>query len=391
MTPAALGQLISIAAACGLGGVAVGWALARRAAADALPAVPPRPDAEANGQVEGDGERRLQEVLARLPAAALLVDPMGRVLQANGAATEILGIPAQLAPGRALIELVHSYELDRIVHRALEGEVAETVVVFRKLPSERTLAVLAFPIAGGDAIVLARDETRLVRLERVRREFVANVSHELRTPLASLKLAVETLLESDDEEARSIFLPQMRQEVERMIALTEDLLELARAESGRMVLRIDDVDLAALAREVVKSFERRAREQGVTLRIEAEERVRARGDRDRLAQVLVNLVDNALRYTPSGGEIAIGAACRDGEAMLTVRDTGAGIPFADLPHVFERFYVVDRSRQRGASGTGLGLAIVKHLVEAHGGTVTAESDLGSGSTFTCRWPVAPPP
>ncbi|TAM78070.1 PAS domain-containing protein [bacterium] len=381
-----LGTVVAVAAACALAGVAAGWGVGHRSLMESSST-----DAEgAAGSFAAEAEAadaRLEELLARLPAAALLIDRAGRVVRANAAATEILGVPAQLAPGRALIELVHSYEFDRIVHRALDGEVVETEVVFRELPLERTLATLAFPVAGGGAIVLVRDETRLVRLERVRREFVANVSHELRTPLASLKLAVETLLESDDEEARAIFLPQMAHEVERMVALTEDLLELARAESGRMVLRMDDVDLALLAREVVKRFERRAQEQNVTVRVESAPHVPARGDRDRLAQVLVNLIDNALRYTPGGGHVEVGAECRQGDARLTVRDTGAGIPYGDLPHVFERFYVVDRSRRRGVSGTGLGLAIVKHLIEAHHGSVEAESELGNGSTFTCRWPV----
>jgi len=389
VTTVDFGLAFAVAAACGLVGVAVGWWIPRGVPAEERPAPARERPLAGNGEDESIADARLDEVLARLPAAALMVDGAGRVMRANGAATEILGVPAQLASGRALIELIHSYELDRIVHRALGGEVVETEVVFRDFPLERTLAVLAFPISGGDAVVLARDETRVIRLERVRREFVANVSHELRTPLASLKLAVETLLESDDEEARRIFLPQMAQEVQRMIALTEDLLELARAESGRMVLNIDDVDLALLAREVVKRFEARAREHGVTLRVRAAEHVRARGDRDRLTQVLVNLIDNALRYTPHGGNIDVDATVQDGMAQLTVRDTGAGIPYADLPHVFERFYVVDRSRRRGMSGTGLGLAIVKHLIEAHGGTVGAESELGQGSTFICRWPVNP--
>ncbi|TAM58319.1 PAS domain-containing protein [bacterium] len=381
------GAVTALVAAFALAGAAVGWSSGRRSSVERRSA--PREEETTLHPLESEvQDARLEELLARLPAAALQIDRAGRVARANAAATEILGIPAQLAPGRALIELVHSYEFDRIVHRALDGEVVETEVVFRESPLERTLATLAFPVTGGEAIVLVRDETRLIRLERVRREFVANVSHELRTPLASLKLAVETLLESDDEEARAIFLPQMSQEVDRMIALTEDLLQLARAESGRLELRITDVDLAPLARDVSKRFEARAREQGVALRVEAPQRVRARGDRDRLVQVLVNLIDNALRYTPRGGSIEIGAECRGGEAFLSVRDTGTGIPYGDLPHVFERFYVVDRSRRRGVSGTGLGLAIVKHLIEAHGGHVEAESELGHGSTFTCRWPLA---
>jgi len=199
---------------------------------------------------------------------------------------------------------------------------------------------------------------------------------------------IETILANDgDQEALDLFLPRVKQEVDRMVALVEDLLDLARSEWGRLRLRREDVDLASVASNIMKTFEPRAAQLGVKLQLDGRT-ARIDGDPDRLAQVLVNLIDNALRHTPAGGSVTISVQQADGAATLIVRDTGVGIPFNDLPHVFERFYVVDRSRARDAAGTGLGLSIVKQIIEAHGGTVTADSEFGLGATFTCVFPTA---
>ena len=225
----------------------------------------------------------------------------------------------------------------------------------------------------------------------MRSDFIGNVSHELRTPLSAMKLMLETvLLADDDAEARTLFLPQVAGEVERMIRLVEDLLELARSESGTVPLRRERFDLGEVAVTTVNSFAQRADALGVDLELDAPEPVEIDADRGRLTQVAVNLVDNALRHTPEGGSVTVEVRRRRGDAVLSVRDTGTGIPFADLPRVFERFYVVDRSRSREHAGTGLGLAIAKHLVEAHGGTLVAESVYGRGATFTMRIPALPP-
>ncbi len=184
-----------------------------------------------------------------------------------------------------------------------------------------------------------------------------------------------------------MFLPRIDGEVDRMVQLVEDLLDIARAEAGHLPLRRENHDLAAVAAATVQNFEQRAEQLEVRLTFSGVPTV-VDGDPNRLAQVVVNLVDNALRHTPAGGTVAVGVAPRQGEAQLVVRDTGAGIPYRDIPHLFERFYVVDRSRNREAGGTGLGLSIVKQIVEAHGGVVTAESELGHGATFSCSLPLA---
>jgi signal transduction histidine kinase len=223
----------------------------------------------------------------------------------------------------------------------------------------------------------------------MRRDFIGNVSHELRTPLSAMKLMLETVLVSDDDaEARTLFLPQIGDEVERMIRLVEDLLELARSESGTVAPRRERFDLGNLAASVVNTFAQRADAAGVELELEAPEAVEVDADRGSLTQVVVNLLDNALRHTPGGGNVVVDVRRVGNDALLAVRDTGSGIPFADLPRIFERFYVVDRSRSREHTGTGLGLAIAKHLVEGHGGTLIAESMYGQGATFTMRMPAA---
>jgi len=239
-------------------------------------------------------------------------------------------------------------------------------------------------------LVIASDETRLHELEQTRRDFISSVSHELRTPLSSIDLMIETILDTGgDPEALDLFLPRVKREINRMVQLVEDLLVLARAESGRLRLRREDVDLSSVAANILKTFEPRAAQLGVTLDFEGES-ARIDGDPDRLAQVLVNLIDNALRHTPAGGSVRIAVRQSDGAATLVVRDTGVGIPYNDLPHIFERFYVVERSRARESTGTGLGLSIVKGIVEAHGGTVRVDSEFGLGATFTCAFPRARP-
>jgi signal transduction histidine kinase len=222
----------------------------------------------------------------------------------------------------------------------------------------------------------------------VRREFISNVSHELRTPLSSIKLMVETVMLSDgDVEAGSMFLPKVLHEVDRMVQLVEDLLQLAHSESGRLALRRDWFDLSAFAGSTLHMFAQRAQALDVTLVLDAPAPLQVHADRNRLTQVFVNLLDNALRHTPAGGSVTLSVSHDDGEAVFVVRDTGIGIPYTDLPHIFERFYVVERSRAREISGTGLGLSITKQLLEAHGGSISAESDLGAGATFTGRIPV----
>ncbi|MEA2689877.1 MAG: two-component system, OmpR family, phosphate regulon sensor histidine kinase PhoR [Candidatus Eremiobacteraeota bacterium] len=323
-----------------------------------------------------------------LPFAAFTVDGRSRVLVFNAAACTLFGVDRARAIGRALIEVVPSVELERMVQAALGGETRTRDVVFGSGARERYYGVTAQPYEDG-AMAIAADRTALLAADKMRSDFIGNVSHELRTPLSAMKLMLETVLVSDDDaEARALFLPQLQQEVERMIRLVADLLELARSESGSVPLRRERFDLGDVASATVNTFAQRADSLGIELDLEAPEAVEVQADRGSLVQVAMNLVDNALRHTPAGGSVTVDVR-RDGrDAVLRVCDTGVGIPFADLPRVFERFYVVDRSRSREHAGTGLGLAIAKHLVEAHGGSLVAESVYGRGATFTMRIPAA---
>jgi two-component system phosphate regulon sensor histidine kinase PhoR len=332
---------------------------------------------------------RTRRVLAALPFAAFLIDARGVVRFVNPAAEALFGIRAARVTGQGLIAVVPSVAMERQVFAAIRGETSTRDVVIGETARERTLGITAHPYEGG-ALAVAADRTDLLAIEHVRREFVANVSHELRTPLSAIKLMLETILDADDDpEARTLFLPQVAREVERMIRLVEDLLELARSESGNLVLRRETFDLTDIGTTVVNTFAQRSVVAEVELDFEAPEAVFVDADRHRLTQVGLNLVDNALRHTPAGGTVTVEVAREDATAVLRVRDTGRGIPYHDLPHIFERFYVVDRSRSREHTGTGLGLSIARHLVEAHGGTLTAQSLYGRGATFECRLPLLP--
>lgn len=328
-----------------------------------------------------------------LPAGVIVVEPPGRIAAMNASATMMFGITAHRAIGRSLIEAIRSYELDRRVAAALNGGEEEEGDLTFIAATERQLHVSTRAIERSDgrreALVVAVDRTRVLELESIRRDFVSNVSHELRSPLTAIKIMTETLQAGVEPEAQTEFLTNIARETDRMVALVEDLLDLARLESGRLDLRFESVDLGALCRDVVATQASRARRLGIAIdSASTGAPVTIAGDRDKLTQVIVNLLDNALRHTPAGGRVAATAQAVDGMAEIEVTDTGSGIPSEALGHVFERFYVVDRSRAKSLGGTGLGLAIVKHIVESHGGKVEAESELGQGSTFRCRFPAA---
>jgi two-component system phosphate regulon sensor histidine kinase PhoR len=247
--------------------------------------------------------------------------------------------------------------------------------------------------------IAIEDLTELRRLERARRDFIANISHELRTPLASIRLLAETMEEAidTDRESAQMFLEKIENEVEHLNGLVSELLELSRIESGLAPMLIEPVKAEQLVREVMARMLSQAQRHRVTLRTdihEGHELVAA--DSKQIARVLVNLVHNAIKFTPSGGTITIGTTLQPGGQAQSffVRDTGVGIRPEELPRVFERFYKADRARSKtdfigpGGGGSGLGLAIARHVVEAHGGRITAESRVGSGSTFTFTLPVA---
>jgi len=343
-----------------------------------------------------DELRREREESAALVEAmvegVLAADGRGRILTANSAARRLLGFESgEELPN--LTQLFHPKSAREVVDAALRGD----VVAERELDlDDRVLLASARPLATGGMVLVLHDVTALRRLELVRRDFVANVSHELKTPLTSIAGYAETLAsETPDAETTRRFTEVILANSHRMQRLVDDLLDLSRIESGGWNPKPEPQDISEVAGEVLDLFAGRAAEIGVLCVEEvAADATTIKLDPQALRQVLSNLVDNALRYTPRGGRITVASRREGDEVVLEVQDTGAGIPSEHLPRLFERFYRVDPSRSRAAGGTGLGLAIVKHLIEAHGGVCDALSTLGVGTTIRCRIPQpqeVPPP
>jgi signal transduction histidine kinase len=329
-------------------------------------------------------------LVAALPLGVIFLDRTARIRFANPASSTIFDFDGGRALGQHVIAAIPNVELERRIDDALRGEATVAPMVFSAGNERRIYGVSVYPLGDGDeagVVVFAADQTDIARVERASKEFLTSVSHELRTPLSSIKLMLETVIESPDDEAADLFLPQALAQVDRLTSLVQQLLDQARAESGQMKLNMREVDLERVAHPIVASFEPQAANKGVHLELLAMRPVRVEADPDRLAQVFVNLIDNALRHTPAGGSVTVEVDATGNDAIMRVRDTGVGIPYRDIPHIFERFYVVDRSRTRESGGAGLGLAIVKGIIDAHSGTVMTESMLGAGTVFTVRLPI----
>jgi two-component system phosphate regulon sensor histidine kinase PhoR len=327
---------------------------------------------------------RLATLLDELSDAIMIADADGRVLLANAAARKGAGPDVV---GRRLPEVVRDHEVLAAIRTARDGREA-TATVERSEP-RRFLRALARPLEGGQLLVVLQDLTALRRLETVRSDFVANVSHELRRPISSLKAMAEALEEGalDDPAVARDFVHRMQQEIDGLAQLTTELLTLTRIESGADTLTLALEAPADLLAECARRMGPLAARADVALLVEPGEAPSVRADGERVAQVLANLVHNAVKFTPAGGSVRLSATREDGHVAFSVADTGVGIDRADLERVFERFYKADRSRSGG--GTGLGLAIAKHIVQAHGGRIEARSDgPGRGATFRFTLPVA---
>lgn len=330
---------------------------------------------------------QLEAVLNQMSEAVLAVDASGAVLIVNPSLSRLLGVDASAARGRPYLECVRHNAISQLVGtvlkdgRPLAQEVR--VVAREELVFDAHAAPLIQEGRLSGALVVLHDITRLRRLEQVRRDFVANVSHELRTPLSSIKGYAETLREGalDDKENRLLFVRTIEEQADRLSKLVDDLLDLSAVESGHRLPKLASTDLRALAVDVTRQFSAAAAERGVTLAAASSGPALALADGEQVRQVIANLVDNAIKYTEAGGRVEVALETKGSEVVVSVRDTGVGIPEADLTRVFERFYRVDKARAREAGGTGLGLAIVKHLVEAQGGRVWVESRQPGGSTF----------
>jgi two-component system, OmpR family, phosphate regulon sensor histidine kinase PhoR len=336
-----------------------------------------------------EGESRLAAALNSSIDAVAALDNEGRILFANVAFEQVFGRALNDVAGKPFVHVLADEDVIDAIRGSREQGLRQINVIER--PGRQFFQVVTTPIAGGgewSVLIVFHDVTDVQRTDQIRRDFVANVSHELRTPLAALKSVVETLAEGalEDPNVAQDFLRRADGEVDRLVQLVEELLELSRIESGEQPLALRETDVAVLLTEASERLRPQAKRARLSLALElAPELGLAKLDGARIERAVLNLLHNAIKFTPSGGEVTLAAYREDGQLMVQVRDTGTGIEASDLTRIFERFYKVDQSRASG--GSGLGLALVKHAVEAHGGTIHVESERTKGSVFSFRIPL----
>ena len=322
----------------------------------------------------------LQEMLEAIPGAAALLEVGGRMVARNARMEQLLGA------SKTVLEATRSDELADLCARGLAGWPHRREMALASLGIQIEAQVT--PLTHARALLVLRDLTAERRADRVRRDFIANASHELRTPVTAIRGAAETLLHGIElpEQART-FVEMIARHADRLTRLTDDLLDLSRLETGAWKPALGAVQLAPLATAVLELFRERAAEKGIALNADVPERLRASADKRALEQVLVNLLDNAVKFTPQGGRVSLLGDGLGPSVMLSVVDTGPGIAAQHQSRIFERFYRADAGRSRELGGTGLGLAIVKHLAQAMGGEAGVESP-GNGSRFWVKLPSA---
>ena len=334
---------------------------------------------------ELSGERnKLSAVMETMSDGVIVVDSSGDVELLNGAAATLFGVDPGVDPETPL-SIGHDHELRQLVaacRSAREPQYAEIMLT----AGRRTVSAVATSLEeelGGAVLVTLHDLTELRQVETSRREFVSNVSHELRTPLSSIKAMAETLEDGglDDPGINADFVKRIHIEADRMTTLVNDLLELTSLQSGQADMKPEQVDIASVIREEGSRYVQVARGLGIEANVSVPEDLpRVVAQEDRMRQVVRNLLDNALKFTPENGRIDLSASVNQDVVEVRVSDNGLGIPSESLPHIFERFYKVERSRRN--KGSGLGLAIVKNIIQAYGGEVSVESREGEGSTFS---------
>ena len=349
--------------------------------------------AEAQFAQVADERDQLKAILASMSEGVLVVGADGRSQLANPAFRQLFDVTGEVT-GRTVLELLRQPDLARIVDDTLRLGQPQTGQVELPVPERRTVLLASAALSGGarGAVVVARDTTELTRVADMRRDFVANVSHELKTPLAAIRGYAETLRDGalDEPPTALRFTDRILAQCRRLQALLDDLLTLSRLE-GISLREREPLELDAVVRQAADTLAPLVRDKQIDLEIDDQPVPAVLGDPDAIERLVLNLLENAIKYNRPEGEVTVRLSTTGPEVVLEVTDTGIGIPAESLPRIFERFYRVDKGRARDEGGTGLGLAIVKHVAQAHGGQVDVESRIGKGTTFRVRLPVAPGP
>lgn len=351
-----------------------------------------RMSAKLSEKVESISEdrARLETILDNIADGVIMTDTYGKTILANRATGDIFRVKPDHLVGKQFIEMLRDHEINELFQSCLatgEGQVLQ----FESELFHKFLRAMAVPITGRKlhgVLFLVQDLTEVRNLQTMRRDLIGNLSHDFKTPLSGIKAMVETLRDGalDDRDATEDFLFRIDSEVDRLVQMVEELTELSRIETGKTELEKTVLDINDLVTETLNRILPQAERREITLREELSGQVpKVSADRERIRQVLVNLVHNAIKFTEPGGTITVTSRSNGNSVIVDVADTGMGINKNDLPHIFERFYKADRSRT--GAGTGLGLAIARHIIDAHGGTIRASSIEGEGSTFTFTLPV----
>lgn len=339
-------------------------------------------------------KNKLQAILNKADDGLMVVDHESRITMANSASARIIGNEPDSIVGKTVIEGTLSHDLSELVERVVRTRTPASLEIQLADAEQSYLNVYVTPLERPDgpagAVVVMHDLTGSRRLDSVRRDFVANFSHELRTPLASIRAMAETISlrgEKSPEVARE-FAEKIVAEADHLTALSDDLLDLAKIEAGKRPINAETFALCDVVRDIVSEFAPRSERKSVELKFDVAESLLVKADRDAVCQILANLVDNAIKYTPPGNGVMVAAVGEEGRVRVRVIDSGIGIAEAEQARIFERFYRTDKARSKESGGTGLGLSIVKHLVEAHGGKVSVESSPGKGAAFGFTLPSA---
>lgn len=339
-------------------------------------------------------KNKVKAILKSINDGVIAIDRKGTILLINPAVEKMFNICYEKSLGKTVIEVVRNFDLEKLLFQALKSGQSISDEIQLLVPDPKTFRIVTAPLKNEKEVVgvvaVLRDITAFREVERMKTDFVANVSHELRTPLTSVKGFVETLLDGALEEPETArhFLEIISDETDRLNRLINDLLSLSRIEAKNMEANKEKLSLAKIMNNTLSILTPQAKEKvlDVELRI-APDLPMVMADEDMIGQMLINLVDNAIKYTPRGGKVSIKAEKENDAVKIVISDTGIGIPRESIPRLFERFYRVDKARSREMGGTGLGLAIVKHILELHHGRIEVESDVARGSTFTVYLPV----